>query len=133
MNNKVHAITKGELVLMGITTPIDNNEEAIEVLNYVQKVLGASFPIVMEDSKKIVNDYICQYRPNVVKHMVANMINDMIMITFTLDDGEQTFPDRLDSEYGVFSYVYNVTYNDCSEMGYTFFKMDKDGIYRRIG
>lgn len=113
---------KCELALMGIAQPI-SKEELTEVIPYVASAIG-----VKCDTDEVI-DRMFQYTKAKPRHFVMNTICGMQCLTVTLDDKETTY--LLEDEDGVFSTVYNFTFPDCSELGYSFFAV-KGGASRRI-
>lgn len=114
--------TRCELALMGMTQPI-TKEELNEVIPYIASAIG------VKCDKDEVIETMFQYTKATPKHFVMNTICGMQCLTVTLDDGET--PYLLEDEEGVFSSVYNFTFPDCSELGYSFFKV-RNGASRRI-
>lgn len=115
--------TKCEMALMGITQPITKAELELAI-PYIASAIGVEC-----DTKEVMHQ-LFKYTESTPKHFVMNTImGEMMCLTVTLDDGET--PYCLDDEDGVISTVYNFTYPDCSEMGYTYFAK-RDGVFKRI-
>ena len=123
--------TTGEMLLMGEVLSV-NKAHVVDLIDYVQGVMRNTHQISHKLTGKDVVDMINKYGENTVTHMCINTIMDMIMITFVLKDEELEEEFRLDNEYGVFSYVYNATHPDLSELGYTYFQWDGHR-YHRVG
>lgn len=120
---KKELATRCELALMGMAQPI-SKEELNEVIPYIASAIG-----VKCDTDEVI-DRMFQYTKATPRHFVMNTImGEMMCLTVTLDDGESDY--LLEDENGVFSSVYNFTFPDCSELGYTFFKV-RNGASRRI-
>lgn len=136
---------KAELILQGFVQPLTtgSQEEAIWFTSYILSHLENSWgrkmgmtPAGMENKAKETIQHMNIYTPKIVKHMCVNTLHkSMPCITYTCDevDGEEPFPDELDTPDGVFSYVYNWAAPDFSEFGYCFFELRDDGFYHRIG
>lgn len=120
---KKELATKCEMALMGYTQPI-TKDELKEAIPYIASAIG-----VKCDTDEVMSQ-LFKYTESTPKHFVMNTImGEMMCLTVTLDDGET--PYRLDDEQGVISTVYNFTYPDCSEMGYSYFAK-RDGVFKRI-
>ena len=77
---------------------------------------------------------INQYGDHRVKYLVCNTImGEFNCITFLLDDDEEPIPQDLETDDGVFCYVYNVTDPMLSELGCCFFEKKQDNYYHRVG
>lgn len=119
---KKELATKCEMALMGFTQPV-TKEELKEAIPYIASAIG-----VKCDTDEVMNT-LFKYTESTPKHFVMNTImGEMMCLTVTLDDGET--PYVIDSDEGVLSTVYNFTYPDCSEMGYSFFANRAGGIKR---
>lgn len=121
---------KAEMMLMGLVTPVESREEAQEMTDYILNVVrkGRS-----EDEQDTAEDVMKGVSTDCeIKHMVVNTLEDMVLITYLLDDGEEEYPEDLATRDGVFSYVYNVNISYFSELGYTFYNKVGDH-YKRIG
>lgn len=135
-NNGVMS-AKAEAMLMGFTIALDsidekiNRTEVVWYVSYILSVLNQNTPADNVEEAGRVYEGMTRYGKNIAKHITVNTIDGMVMIALTLDDGEDEFP-VLDTEYGVFSYVYNITVPDFSELGYTFYEK-RANTYHRIG
>lgn len=136
--------SKAELALMGRVVPIINNKEAIEITDYITNVLKVSHHnLDIESGTEVIDNRVNQFGHNIVRHMVVNTLMDEFQcITYCLqsdpepdEDEEESeqYPDDLTTHDGVFSYVYNVSAPDLSELGYTFYEKRVDNTYHRIG
>ena len=114
--------TRCEFALMGITQPI-TMDELKEVIPYIASAIGVEC-----DTEEVIQQMF-KYTTATPRHFVMNTLCGMSCLTVTLDDGET--PYVLEDEDGVFSSVYNFTFPDCSEIGYSFFAV-KNGASRRI-
>lgn len=130
---------KAESMLMGFAVPMDakteefNRTEVIWYVSYILSVLNGDTPADnLLTARDVWND-INKYSKNIVRHITTNTIEGMKMITFTLDNEEEEFPERLDTPDGVFSYVYNITCPEFSELGYSFFREKANNMYHRVG
>lgn len=121
--------TTGEMLLMGHVLPV-NNADVKDLIDYVQGVMRNTNQISNKLTGEEVVQMINKYGENTVTHMCINVIMDMIMITFVLEDKDLEEEFELDSDYGVFSYVYNASHPDLSELGYTFFQYRMNRFHR---
>lgn len=130
---------KAESMLMGFVVPMDakteefNRTEVIWYVSYIMSVLNGDTPADHLITARDVWMDINKYSKNIVKHITTNKLMGMNVITFTLDNEEEEFPKRLDTPEGVFSYVYNITCPECSELGYTFYEEKVNNMYHRVG
>lgn len=119
--------TKAEMMLMGITQPVTKSE-LVEIIPIIQSAIGSNIPCneVMEQLFKYTQE------GTVPRHAVMNtLMGSMKCLTVTLETADDDTEYDLISEDGVLSTVYNFTFPDCSEMGYTFFST-KNGFVKRI-
>ena len=85
----------------------------------VEEVLQQAFEYIEDETTQIT-------------HIGLSTLDDMVMLTLplkTAEEIEETGYD-LDSEDGQFCYCYNLTYPDCSELGYCFFEKGVSGFKR---
>ena len=123
--------TRCELALMGKVIPC-NNSEVQAMIDYIITVLRASNEYL--DEEKDILSKINAYGDHRVKYLVCNTImGEFNCITFLLDDDEEPIPQDLETDDGVFCYVYNVTDPMLSELGCCFFEKKQDNYYHRVG
>lgn len=122
--NQLHA--KAEVILMGIAQPVDCNEEAELLVDYMLDVLNHN----EVEGKDVIKDAIKYCKNGKIRHITTNTIEDMAMITLTLETDEDEGKYDVTSPNGVLSYVYNVTCPLFSELGYTFFEIKNGKLHR---
>ena len=130
MKIKKELATKCELAMMGKVIPC-NNEEVQAMTEYIITTLKASNEYL--EMEEDILSKINQYGNHRVKYLVCNVImGEFNCITFLLDDDEEPIPQDLETDDGVFCYVYNVTDPMLSELGCCFFEKKADNYYHRI-
>lgn len=144
MSKMKEVALKCELALMGVVTPMDDNYEAVAVLDGILTTMRAMRVPVEENltGEKVLTEQVNKFGNNKIRHIVCNTIGGMRMIAMTLesypseDDEEEEveeFPEDLTTDMGVFSYVMNLDEPMFSELGYTFYEKHKDDTYHRVG
>lgn len=119
--------TRCEFALRGMTSPI-KNEELKDAINYITSAVGSE-----EKADNIIKEMFKYCEDGYeVKHFVCNTLEGMALLTITIKAKKDKTYNVLD-EYGVFCSVYNFDCPYCSELGYSYFQNDKNGILRRIG
>lgn len=119
---------RAEAVLMGMPKKVANNDEAIEMIDYILKVMGDN----LNTGSQVFND-ATQYSKNAqAQHLCCNTICGMRMLAITLTTDDDEEPYNLTNENGVLAYVYNFDATYCSELGYVFFQK-QNGRVHRIG
>lgn len=120
---------KAYTALNGRLVYTDSNNEAIQVLAAMKKLQGFDY-----EPEKVLERAFKHCKNGVVKYLIVNtnrQIED-IQISMILETPEVPVPSELDTEEGVFAFVYNVNQTLYSELGYIFLeKVEK--TYRRIG
>ena len=123
---KNRASGKAEAVMMGMTQCVDSNEEAIFILDYICKTLE-------KDVKgQEIFDKATQYSKGAkIKAVnVCTLMEELLVVSLPMETDEDKGKFDLLSEDGAFSYVYNFTCPDLSELGYCYFKLTSQGIKR---
>lgn len=79
-------------------------------------------------------------KTTIITHVGITAIKDCIIITLPLKNAQELKESgyTLDPKDGQLCYCYNITYPDCSELGYCFFEKEKffnnlDFCYMRVG
>lgn len=116
---------KAEAVMMGMTQPVDSNEEAIFIAGYIAKTLG--FTVTGEEIFKEATQYT---KGAEIKYVSVSTIMDMRMLTLPMKTEEDRGEFDIFDRDGVLSYVYNFDASFCSELGYTYFEKRAKGIVR---
>lgn len=119
--NKLNA--KAEAILMGMTQPVDSNEEAQYICDYIARVLECE--VTGEEIIRLATRYAKGYQ---IRYINVSVVMGMRMLCLPLTETRNSEL-KLYHTDGVFSYVYNFDAPDCSELGYAFF----DKKNRRIG
>lgn len=123
---------KSELALMGKFVPVDSDEEAIFITNYILTVLNHE-DLLEED---LFKDHIRKYNQNnTVKYVGTNTIEGMVCITYCLSNGD--VPNPFETDYGSgnpasFCYVFNLVDTFSSSFGDCFFEKRSDRYYHRV-
>ena len=131
--------TRCELAMMGKVIPVNDNSEVQSMTEYIVTVIkGEDYASKLVD---ILENAICRYQENKVKHLVVNTVHGMPCITYLLDSGvdkdhEDYYPAPFEEDYGSgypasFCYVFNLDSDWCSEFGDCFFQKKADGYYHR--
>lgn len=123
---------RAEVAMMGTVIQIHHESDLIYILDYISKTLDSTIKQSF-NAKEVVNNAFKYCKNPVVHHLCVNTIEDMLVITLTMTTDEDDEEYNLLSSQGVFSYVYNVTCPDFSELGYTFFAKKESGRVRRVG
>lgn len=110
-------MTKAEIALQGDAVEINSNEEAIDILDEIAEILEKDFT-----GAGVFKEAVKYCRGAEIKYLLVNTYEDMILISLPMTTDEDEEPFDILSELGVFGYVYNVTYSDLSELGYSFYK-----------
>ncbi len=120
-------MTKAEIALRGIAVEINTNEEAIDVLDEIAVILEEDFT-----GARVFKEAVRYCKGVEIEYLSVNTLDDMILIalTMTTDEDEEEEPYDILNNNGVFGYVYNVTYPDCSELGYSFYELKNNNIVR---
>ena len=119
MNN----MPKDQKLMIGMTVAVKSREEAESILDNLAERLGESFT-----GKEVVNEALRYVNRGAIRYIAFGVIMGMRMITLPIEtepeeDEEDEYEEfDMTSEYGVFSYVYNVDADWCSELGYTVFE-----------
>ena len=120
-------MTKAEKVIKGYTVPINTNEEAIDVIDEIAEILEENFT-----GAEVFKEAIRFCRDVEIKYLSVMLYEEMILIGLSMITDEDEEPFDILNENGVFGYVYNVTYPELSELGYSFY-IEYDGEIVRVG
>lgn len=137
---KSEMATRCELAMMGKVIPVNDNSEVQAMTEYIARTIkGEQYANNLVD---ILENAICKYQDNKVKHLVCVTVMDMPCITYLLDSGvdkdhEDYYPAPFEEDYGSgypasFCYVFNLDSDLCSEFGDCFFEKRADGYYHRV-
>lgn len=127
---------KAEIIMMGEMCPVASEEEAKFILNYIMSTLAALYDDITT-SGDTVFEMAHAYTKAEIKYIhigkfILGGVETMTFITMPMQNKDEKPINLIDPD-GVFSYVYNVSHPDLSELGYSFFSKDKLGMYHRIG
>lgn len=120
MNN----MPKDQKLMIGMTVAVKSREEAESILDKLAERLEENFT-----GKQVVDEALQFVSNGEIRYIAYGIVMGMRMITLPIEtepdeDDEEDEDEEFDmtSEYGVFSYVYNVDADWCSELGYTVFE-----------
>lgn len=119
---------KAMTALTGRLVFVDGNQEAKMVLECMKEMQGFEY-----EAEKVVREALKYCEDGYIQYLIVNTVMDCIQISLIIATPNEPVPDNLDTEEGVFAYVYNKSYELDSELGYIFFERTEDGSYRRIG
>ena len=105
-----------------------NNEEAKDLLDAIKVIQGFNF-----DSEEIIRKALRYCIKGTIQYLIVNTVMGDVHISLIIGTPEHPVPEDLATEEGVFAYVYNVSYDYDSELGYVFLKKSESGSYKRIG
>ena len=113
---------KDQKLVNGMTVAVESHEEVESILDNLAERLGESFT-----GKEVVNEALRYVNRGAIRYIAFGVVMGMRMITLPIEtepeeDDEEDEEFDMTSEYGVFSYVYNVDADWCSELGYTVFE-----------
>jgi len=117
-----------EAAMMGFVVDVQSPEHLKHMIGYVLWTLKQD-PNAEKNAQEIF-DSIHQYNSEgtPVSHFAINNYRQIgTMLTFVRDNQMKS----ITSKNGALSYVYNLTYPDCSELGYVFFQK-VDGRIKRV-
>lgn len=120
---------KAFTALNGRLVYTDSNEEAIEVLAAMKNLQDFEY-----EPKHVLERALRDCEDGIIKYLIVNtnkVIED-VQISMIIETPEYPVPRELDTDEGVFAFVYNINQTLFSELGYIFLeKIEK--TYRRIG
>lgn len=120
---------KAMKALRGRLVTVSGNEEMKAILDCMKLMQDFTY-----DSEEVIKKAL-QYCDDsaTIKYTIVNTVMDDIHISMLIETKEHALPEDLDSEYGVFAYVFNLSYDLDSELGYIFLEKVDGNEYRRIG
>jgi len=132
MRSKTELRTVGELILMGKTQKVSNDE--VEFLTgYILSAVSADTSLAKDFVKNRIRRYT---KSNNVEYMDSYRLYGMPCICYCIssEDEEDEVPYPFTEDYGTglpcaFCYVLNTVGDDMSEFGDVFFKKQGDGFY----
>ncbi len=118
---------EAEMIMMGYTLPIHNEEHLRYLVGYILYVLQPQYHYNLEEkTEEVVNNALHKYNSEnlSVKYLTTNTAAFGTLLTFVRDDEPVT------SEYGVLTWCENLDYPDCSELGYSYFANENGKLHR---
>ena len=117
--------------LRGILSELYCMEQVKTVLSLILSAIGCH-----EDTADDVIKEAFQFYDETdearITHIVCNTVEGDRHISLVIGTRKYPVPKNLDTDEGVFAYVYNADDTTCSELGYIFFEK-RNGGYHRIG
>ena len=115
----------------GVLVKVDSNEMAKRVLTTLLFLMGCSQDSAENVIKKAFEFYD-ETDEAVITHIICNMVMKERHISLIIGTKKNPVPKNLDTEDGIFAYVYNADCTYDSELGYIFLEKINDE-YHRIG
>lgn len=128
--NKLSA--KAEVILMGIHQSVEDMDEAVFMIAYILRVGGKTQSIrenAQEEAEKVIDRALqyCQGNAEIAYIGTSRVLN-MPCINLVIDTKDEELD--VTSENGALTWVENLDYPDCSELGYCFFEKKLKGLCR---
>ena len=120
---------KAMKALRGRLVTVSGNEEMKAILDCMKLMQDFTY-----DSEEVIKKAL-QYCDDsaTIKYTIVNTVMSDIHISLLIATKEHPLPEDLSTEYGVFAYVFNLTCDLDSELGYIFLEKVDGNEYRRIG
>lgn len=116
---------KAKRALEGFAVEINSNEEAMNLLDEISEILNKNFT-----GEEVIKLATKSTEGVEIKYLSVNRFCGMELIALAMiTDEEKETLDILDKR-GVLAYVYNATYPNHSELGYSFYRDYDEGIVR---
>lgn len=119
---------KAMTALTGKLVACFDNEEAKAIVQAMKEMQDFEY-----DSDEVIKKALKYCPDGTIKYLIVNRVMEDIHISLVIGTDEIPVPEDLATEEGVFAYVYNVSYDLDSELGYIFLEKSESGSYRRIG
>lgn len=122
--------TKALNATMGLLTQVHTDDEAKDVIGCILSMIHAED--TADDVIKKAFRFYNEADEARIEHIICNTVLGDNHMALVIGTKKHPVPKELDTDEGVFAYVYNadITYN--SELGYIFLEKRNDG-YHRIG
>ena len=127
MNRNKSYDSKAEMILMGFTLSVENNEEAKYIIDYILKVMNSS-----ETADTVIEKASKHCKDMEIKAINTSTVMGDSHLAFAIKTSEDEYEFNLVDEDGTFCFVYNISNPELSELGYCFFE-NQHGKVRRIG
>lgn len=119
---------KAYTALTGSLVAASNNEEARELLEAIKNIQGYDY-----EPEAVIKKALKYCPDGTIQYVIVNTVMEDVHVSLVIGTAEIPVPEDLATEEGVFAYVYNVSYDYDSELGYIFLRKSESGSYRRIG
>ncbi len=119
---------KAFTALTGSLVASSDNKEAKELLEAIKILQGFDY-----ETDEVIRKAFRYCTDGTIQYVIVNRVMDDIHISLVIGTPENPVPEDLATEEGVFAYVYNVSCDYDSELGYIFLRKSESGSYRRIG
>lgn len=126
--NKNIVYLKALTALTGKLVYCSDNEEAKQIIQAMKELGDYDY-----DPDTVIKKAFQYCTDGTIKYLIVNTVNGDIHISMIIGTKEYPVPEDLETDEGVFAYVYNVSCDIDSELGYIFLKKSESGSYRRIG
>lgn len=129
---------RAELAMKGIAQEVKDKDDLKDLIERITEAYNTVFGEDISDSAdKIIGDAFQYCEDAEPLYIVVTMANIGRFICVVIEDKESEEPFDMNSEYGVFAYVYNIEIPMFSELGSIGFKEEynpslKENIYRRV-
>ena len=126
-----NAFAKAYKATKGVLVSVDSNGMAKDVLSTLLLLMRCN----EATADDVINKAFEFYEQNdeaVITHIICNTVMMDRHISLIIGTKKDPVPKHLDTEDGVFAYVYNADYAHDSKLGYIFLEKREDG-YHRIG
>lgn len=119
---------KAYIALKGRLVASSNNAETKDILQAIKRFMDASF-----EPEEVIRKALQFSTNGKIQYLIVNTVMEDVHISLVIGTPEHPVPEDLATDEGVFAYVYNVSCDYCSELGYIFLEKAESGSYRRIG
>jgi hypothetical protein len=128
---KASSKAKAELALMGVVITPENNDEAVEIIDYIMTVLKNKS---ITGQEILTNAFQYSHDPK-SKQTAHGLSVNTIGFHFKCITVIEENPKNLETDNGVLCWVENLTAPECSELSYCFFERHstRGSLYRRVG
>ena len=128
-----------EMSMRGYPIPVESTEHLTYMVKYCLKTLKSDTYLddesISNRAEEIVENATNKYRSGKDKSVYWFVVNDSmfgVMMTFVRQKGELTLKSGKMKSMGIYAWVENIDYPDCSELGCVFFEK-RNGKTVRIG
>lgn len=118
----------GEMILMGHVHQLIEEDNIKYVIDYMLEVLEKEWEVTADEIYEKAYEFVDKDKTKVIGLSMNTICGEMQCLTLIFKDEGKPF--NIEDENGVFCYCYNLTYPDCSELGYSFFKREHGKLHR---